>query len=144
MALERGFVLTFDYGELAADLYSSLNSPGTLRCYRRHFASGDPYQHIGQQDITCLVDFTSLMRHGERHGLFTVGFVEQSRFLKNLGFSHFLEDIQNQDLSAARSEFNRLALMTLVDPDEFGNFKVLAQAKGIAQGVKLQGFQAWQ
>ncbi len=141
-ALERGFVLTIDYGELAADLYSSLNSPGTLTCYRRHIASDDPYQHIGQQDITCLVDFTSLMRLGLRNGLSTVGFVEQSRFLKNLGFSHFLEDLQNQGLSAARSEFYRLALMTLVDPDEFGNFKVLAQARGLGPGVKLLGFQA--
>jgi SAM-dependent MidA family methyltransferase len=140
-ALERGFVLTIDYGELADDLYLPLNSSGTLRCFRRHIASGDPYQNIGQQDITCLVDFTSLMRLGDWNRLSTVGFVQQSRFLTNLGFSHFLEELQNRGLSAARTEFNRLALMTLVDPNEFGNFKVLAQAKGVGPDIKLLGFE---
>ena len=72
-ALDRGFILTIDYGQPAADLYSPRNARGTLVCYNRHVVSSDPYQHIGQQDITCQVDFTSLMRIGDRHGLATVG-----------------------------------------------------------------------
>ena len=90
-AFERGFVLTIDYGELAANLYSTPNARGTLVCYRQHTASGDPYRWPGEQDITCQVDFTSLMRLGERHGLSTVGFTTQKVFLENLGFSSLLE-----------------------------------------------------
>ena len=138
--LNRGFVLTIDYGEPAADLYSPRNSQGTLVCYRRHLASGDPYQHVGQQDITCLVDFTSLMRAGEAHGLATVGYVRQSRFLTNLGFYPPLDAVQPQGRSAARTELSRIAMMTLVDPDEYGNFKVLAQAKGVGADIDLLGF----
>ena len=85
-ALERGFVLTIDYGELADDLYSTRNARGTLVCYKQHEISDDPYRHPGLQDITCLVDFTSLRRLGEREGLSTVGYTLQSRFSGEPGF----------------------------------------------------------
>ncbi len=141
LTLNRGFVLTIDYGELANDLYSLRNAQGTLMCYRRHQAGGDPYQHIGQQDITCLVDFTSLMRAGERHRLATVGYSLQSRFLTNLGFYPLLDAAPPPGRSAARTELNRIAMMTLVDPNEYGDFKVLAQVKGVALDTALLGFR---
>ena len=137
--LDRGFVLTIDYGHLATDLYSSQHTQGTLVCYNRHVVSSDPYQHIGQQDITAQVDFTSLMRLGDRHGLATVGYALQSEFLTNLGFSSFLDALQT--LSAARMELGRMAMMTLVDSDEYGDFKVLAQTKGLVSGIGLLGFE---
>jgi len=139
-ALDRGFILTIDYGQLAPDLYSLQNNQGTLVCYHRHVVSSDPYQHIGQQDITCQVDFTSLMRLGDRHGLATVGYTLQRQFLTNLGFSSYLDALQTQGLSAARTALSRMAMMTLVDPEEYGDFKVLAQAKGHGLGLELLGF----
>src|SRR5215510_11232715 len=140
-ALDRGFILTIDYGQLATDLYALQNNQGTLVCYHRHIVSRDPYQHIGQQDITCQVDFTSLMRLGDRHGLATVGYALQRQFLVNLGFSSCLEALQTQGLSAARTALSRMAMMTLVDPEEYGDFKVLAQAKGHGLGIALLGFK---
>lgn len=140
-ALDQGFVLTIDYGERAADLYSPQNAQGTLVCFNRHAIGGDPYRDVGQQDITCQVDFTSLMELGEGHGLDTVGYARQRQFLANLGFQGFLEALETQSLSAARAELSRMAMMTLVDPDEYGDFKVLAQAKGIGPSVQLLGFQ---
>ena len=140
-ALDRGFILTIDYGQLAPDLYSPQNAQGTLVCFNRHVVGSDPYQNIGQQDITCQVDFTSLMRLGDRHGLATVGYALQGQFLNNLGFSSFLGDVQAQGLSAARTELSRMAMMTLVDPEEYGDFKVLAQAKGNGSDGKLLGFE---
>jgi SAM-dependent MidA family methyltransferase len=139
-ALDRGFILTIDYGQLATDLYAHQNNQGTLVCYHRHVVSSDPYQHIGQQDITCQVDFTSLMRLGDRHGLATVGYTLQSQFLTNLGFSSCLDALQTQGLSAARMALSRMAMMALVDPEEYGDFKVLAQAKGHGLGMELLGF----
>jgi SAM-dependent MidA family methyltransferase len=139
-ALDRGFILTIDYGQLATDLYSHQNHQGTLVCYHRHVVSSDPYQHIGHQDMTCQVDFTSLMRLGDRHGLATVGYALQRQFLTNLGFSSFLDALQTQGLSAARTALSRMAMMTLVDPNEYGDFKVLAQAKGHGLGIALLGF----
>jgi SAM-dependent MidA family methyltransferase len=141
-ALDRGFILTIDYGQLATDLYSHQNHQGTLVCYHRHVVSRDPYQHIGHQDMTCQVDFTSLMRLGDRHGLATVGYALQRQFLTNLGFSSCLDALQTQGLSAARTALSRMAMMTLVDPEEYGDFKVLAQAKGNGVGSELLGFES--
>lgn len=140
-ALERGFVLTIDYGELAEDLYSPGNAQGTMVCYRQHKATNDPYRHFGLQDITCHVDFTSLIQLGEQYGLSTVGLTRQSGFLQNLGFSALLEGLRGQSISAARAEFESMALMTLVEPEEYGDFKVLAQAKGVGLGSTLLGFE---
>ena len=139
-ALDRGFILTIDYGQLATDLYSLQNNQGTLVCYHRHVVSRDPYQDIGHQDMTCQVDFTSLMRLGDRHGLATVGYTLQRQFLTNLGFSSCLDALQTQGLSAARTALSRMAMMALVDPEEYGDFKVLAQAKGHGVGIALLGF----
>ena len=139
-ALDRGFVLTIDYGDEAGELYSSENHEGTLVCYQRHIAGNDPYKNVGQQDITCHVDFTSLMRLGEQHGLATVGYIPQRQFLTNLGFSSFLDALDTQGLSAARTTLSRMAMSALVDPEDYGDLKVLAQAKGFSSDVELQGF----
>ncbi len=140
-SLERGFALTIDYGELAEDLYSPRNAEGTLVCFQQHKVSSDPYQYIGQQDITTQVDFTSLMRLGERSGLTTVGYTLQRHFLANLGFDSLLDELHTRDLSDARAQLTRMAMMTLVDPEEYGDFKVLAQAKGLGDEIDLAGFQ---
>ena len=140
-SLDRGFVLTIDYGQSATDLCSPQNAQGTVVCHRRHAVDDNPYRNIGEQDITCQVDFTSLSLVGKRHGLATVGYTTQSRFLANLGFYSFLDAQQPHGRSTARMELSRIAMMTLVDPSEYGDFKVLAQAKGIELSIDLMGFE---
>ena len=140
-SLDRGFVLTIDYGELAKDLYSAQHVGGTLICYNRHTSNANPYQAIGSQDITSLVDFTSLMKAGEERGLSTVGYTLQRYFLANLGFTSFLDSLDAQGLSYARTELSRMAMATLVDPEEYGDFKVLVQSKGIGKNAQLFGLE---
>jgi SAM-dependent MidA family methyltransferase len=81
------------------------------------------------------------MRLGDRHGLATVGYTLQRQFLTNLGFSSCIEALQTQGLSAARMALSRMAMMALVDPEEYGDFRVLAQAKGPGLGSELLGFK---
>ncbi len=139
-SLTRGYVLTIDYGANASELYAPENNPGTLVCYHQHAAHGDPYQNIGQQDITCHVDFTTLMHLGEQQGLATVGYIPQRQFLTNLGFDSYLDALDSEGQSAARTALNRMAMMALVDPLDYGDLKVLAQAKGAGLEAKLMGF----
>jgi SAM-dependent MidA family methyltransferase len=80
------------------------------------------------------------MRLGDRHGLATVGYALQRQFLTNLGFASCLDALQTQGLSTARTALNRIAMMALVDPEEYGDFKVLVQAKGHGVGMDLLGF----
>ena len=96
-ALRRGFVLTFDYGYEAEDLYAPWRSDGTLLCFYRHNPSGDPYARLGRQDITSHVDFTTLRRAGEEAGLQTLGLTSQSDFLSNLGIAEALAPLGEGD-----------------------------------------------
>ena len=138
--LDRGFVLTIDYGQLAADLYSSQNPGGTLRCFRDHLPSDDPYEHLGGQDITADVDFTALMVAGERHGLATVGYSTQRAFLEHLGFDALIEELHDSGLSDARAALREAAMLALVDEEQMGEFKVLVQSAGMPPDIQLSGF----
>ncbi|MFO5490951.1 MAG: class I SAM-dependent methyltransferase, partial [Cuspidothrix sp.] len=58
--LERGYVLTIDYGYHADRYYHPQRWQGTLQCYYQHRHHDNPYINIGRQDITAHVDFTAL------------------------------------------------------------------------------------
>jgi|SRR6266508_2027320 len=137
-ALGRGFVLSFDYGYEAPELYAPWRKDGTLLCFYRHNPSNDPYARIGRQDMTSHVDFTSLRQAGEEVGLKTLGFVSQSEFLANLGI---LEALPPSDGEIALEErlARRRAVTELIDPAGLGRIKVLAQAKGV-ENARLRGF----
>ena len=74
-ALDRGFVITIDYGHEAAELYSPLRRFGTLQTYYRHTDGGSPYQRIGRQDITAHVDFSLLQAGGQAAGLNAIAYM---------------------------------------------------------------------
>ena len=123
--LNRGFVITIDYGHLADDLYSDERYRGTLICYYEHTTSEDPYERVGNQDITSHVNFSSIIEEGIKSGLSTTGFVRQSNFLIALGILNKMNDVQG-DISKL------LTMKNLFLPGGMGDvFKVLIQHKGI-------------
>ena len=138
MMLQRGFVLTIDYGHPSVDLYDIRRSQGTLRCYYRHTLTGNPYQHIGEQDITAHVDFTAVASLGQRYGLEPYPLLSQADFLSNLGLPIFMERLHSEDLGQRERDANRMAMLELARPGGMGDFKVLAQGKGTA-GHRLSG-----
>jgi len=132
--LQRGFVLTIDYGYLADEIYGPGRREGTLLCYFQHQTSKNPYERLGEQDITSHVNFTSLIRKGEEVGLRFTGLVPQYRFLIGLGILGQIETLGKQ-LSELDGLKLRLSLKSLIEP-EMGMgevFKVLVQHKGIDQ-----------
>lgn len=132
--LNRGFVLTIDYGYPAQELYAPHRRHGTLLCYARHQASDNPYQQPGEQDITSHVNFTALMKKGEEVGLRFTGLVSQSRFLIALGLLQEMEAL-NRKMPEPEGMRFRLSLMHLIEPEVgMGEiFKVLIQHKGVNQ-----------
>ena len=123
--LNRGFVITIDYGYLAEDLYSEQRYRGTLMCYYEHTTSENPYERVGSQDITSHVNFSSLMEEGNRCGLSTTGFTRQSNFLIALGILDEMNKVQG-DIGKL------LTIKNLFLPGGMGDvFKVLIQHKGI-------------
>jgi len=124
-ALVRGIAVTIDYGHTAQDLYHAERSDGTLLCYYSQMTSEDPYQRVGEQDMTAHVDFSSLATVGERHGLHVTGFTNQMSFLMGLGVEEMIAELEPES-PAFR------AAIHLLRPDGMGTtFKVLVQHKGI-------------
>ena len=131
-ALDRGYVLTFDYGYAADDLYAGWRADGTLLCFYRHNPSADPYARIGRQDITSHVDFTTIRRSGEDAGLTTLGLTTQAEFLSALGIGEALQPPTGDRPDMEEYFARRRAVTELIDPGSLGRVKVLVQATAAA------------
>jgi SAM-dependent MidA family methyltransferase len=125
---KRGFVLTIDYGYEWDEFFAPHHRDGTLLCYHRHTKNDNPYQHIGEQDITAHVEFTSLIERGQKLGLEPVLFTDQLHFLLQIGESEISEIVER---TAGQISKERQAVHQLLHPELMGRtFKVLVQRKG--------------
>ncbi len=141
-SLQRGYVLTIDYGYTATRYYNTRRLQGTLQCYYQHRHHNNPYINVGEQDITAHVDFTALEQWGQRCGLNLVGFTRQGLFLMSLGLGTRLASHPEQPISQVLQR--REALHQLIEPTGLGGFGVLIQSKGLKETeakVSLQGLQ---
>ncbi len=131
-SLDRGFVFTVDYGHLAAELYSpERRYRGALTTYYRHSQIDAPFRHVGSQDITAQVDFSSAINAGHRNGLELLGFTTQSQFLRCLGLSHMQQRLAQRGLPQNAVEANRAGMLDLGRAGGLGDFKVLVQGKEV-------------
>lgn len=131
--IEQGFVLTIDYGYPVEELYAPHRRAGTLMCYHRHRADDNPYDRVGEKDITAHIDFTALQKAGSEVGLETLWFGEQYRFLLGLGFFEELVRLEAAAANEKEARALRLTLKNLIMPDAgMGEtFKVLVQGKNV-------------
>ena len=137
--LERGFVLTIDYGHEAADLFDAHHMAGTVLAYANHRATEDLYAAPGQQDLTAHVNFSALRLWGGRSGLEALGLVSQTAFLLAVGQGNDFADLYEEGMDEAERVRARLQLKTLIFPEGMGErFQVLIQKKGL-ESTKLSG-----
>lgn len=130
-----GFIVTIDYGYPAWDYYSEDRNRGTLLCYYQHQVNENPYQNIGEQDLTAHVNFSALKKWGEEMGMQTLGFCTQGAYLVSLGI-----DAVISELGYSEDAFELAKIKGLILPQGMGeSHKVLIQSKGIA-APKLSGF----
>ena len=136
--LDRGVVITIDYGHVARDYFAPERKNGTLLGYHRHTVSTNPYTRVGEQDLTAHVNFSSLAHTGEQAGLTTTGLTNLQHFLMSLGIEELVEGC-DQESEAVR------AAARLLRPHGMGTtFKVLMQHKGIVvptlRGLRHRAF----
>ena len=140
--LQRGYLLTIDYGYEADRYYSPSRSQGTLQCYTRHAHHDDPLVNIGQQDITAHVDFTTLQIQGKQSGLVTLGQVPQALFLMALGLGDRLAALATDEYPTGdqlRTLLRRRdSLQRLMDPLGLCNFGELVQCKSAIAADALE------
>ncbi len=134
--LQRGYLLTIDYGHPAHRYYNPRRREGTLQCYYRHRYHNNPYINVGRQDLTAHVNFTALEKQGELCGLDVVGFTQQALFLMALGLGDRIAALSTTVLDVATLLRRREALHRAIDPMGLGGFGVLVQSKGLREEEK--------
>ena len=136
--LARGAVLWIDYGLPRAQYYLPERRDGTLVCHYRHRMSGNPFAHVGLQDITAWVDFTRVAEASRDAGLDVAGFTTQAHFLAGLQIDREMQFAAGGDenlFARLGSEARQLLL-----PGEMGErFKVMACLR--AMDIPLSGFK---
>lgn len=129
--LERGFVVTVDYGAEAEELYDpALRPEGTLRGFSRHGFVDDLLAEPGEYDLTATVNWTQIKREGEKLGLNVIDFASQDKFLLNAGL---LDQLQYQ-LEHAESAAEEVSLTTgaremILPGGMASSFQVLVQKR---------------
>lgn len=128
--LERGFVITVDYGAEAHDLYSKVRPAGTLRAFQKHQFMENLLANPGSQDITATVDWTHVKRVGEQAGLKTIELERQDRFLIREGLLEELEQRVDEALDDAERLRLRTSAREMILPSGMAaSFQVLVQEK---------------
>jgi SAM-dependent MidA family methyltransferase len=128
--LQRGIVLTVDYGQAGEDRYAPHRADGTLLAYRNHKRFNDPLPEPGLRDITAQVDFTTLAAEARSIGFGLLGYSDQHHFLVGTAepWLRSLGDLSAKS-DAARGDLK--ALQTLLNPGTMGmQFKAIAFGKG--------------
>jgi SAM-dependent MidA family methyltransferase len=141
--LQRGYVITIDYGRSAAEFQ------GAVQVRARHRNLDSPFEQIGHADITMKVDWPSIAERAEAKGLRVAGFTDQHHFLigiiSELGGGGSLEPpAANWGQSPLPdSPKTKRELQTLLHPEMLGRaFQVLALSKNVDPAApKLAGFK---
>jgi SAM-dependent MidA family methyltransferase len=121
-AVDRGFLLTLDYGDLVELLWNADRRRGTLRAFRQHRLVDEVLDVPGEQDLTASVNFTALIEYGKDFGLEPTLYQRQVDFLTGHGLLARIAGI-----SDLRS---RLAAKQLLVPGGVSdNFRVLVQRR---------------
>lgn len=141
--VERGVILSIDYGYQTAELFDPARVGGTLLAYHRHQWNDELFERVGEQDLTSHVDFGALARLGRRWSLEPVFGTTQRNFLLRLGLADEVERRVASALTPGKRWQTRLNLSELVRPDGLGRLKVLAQARGLDR-ARLAGLAAFE
>lgn len=139
--LARGYLVLIDYGYPAAQLYGQSRLRGTLRAFRGHHVSDDPFRAVGGQDLTAHVDLTTVEREATESGLTLLGRTTQAEFLIGLGLGDLLAaaqaDARVDDLPGLLAA--RTAAARFIDPGALGGFAVLVFGRGVQAEPALRG-----
>ena len=127
----RTLMITIDYGDLAGRLYSADRHSGTLRCFRQHMISDNPFSDPGRWDITASVNFSMLIESGEELGFKPQKLMPLARYLSSLGLlERVAEQVQSRSELTPRERLKMMQSKQLFVEQGFGaSFKVLVTYK---------------
>jgi SAM-dependent MidA family methyltransferase len=129
-ALDKGYIITVDYGAQAAELYQDNHRRlGTVRAFRQHRFADNPLDSPGLQDITSTVNWTHLQHAGQKCGLETLSLERQDSFLLRAGLLEQLQLLAVESASEADAVVMRTSAREMILPGSMSNsFQVLIQS----------------
>jgi SAM-dependent MidA family methyltransferase len=140
--LARGVVVLVDYAAEPGELHGAVRPSGTLRAFARHAVGGDPYRHVGRQDLTATVDLAAVRAAAARAGLEPVGETTQAELLATVATGELTSAaLRRPGASLQDALLLRSALARLLDPRGMGGFRVLVFGRGLAPGTELPGLR---
>jgi SAM-dependent MidA family methyltransferase len=138
--LRRGFLLAVDYGYSRAEYYAPQRSTGTLMCYHQHTRILNPFEHVGECDMTAHVEFTSLCEEGILCGLSLDGYTDQHHFMVGAGKDQ-LDGMEGAHHDPVKAKTLR-CFNTLMHPANMGlAFKFLVMSKGVPNASAISGLE---
>jgi len=138
--LERGFMITIDYGFARSAFRESLQ----IRARHRHLDS--PFEQIGHADISIHINWTDIAQRAEANGLHIAGFTDQHHFLTGIISELGRGGSPNRPGDWGQSPLpwtdSARDLQTLLHPEMLGRaFHVLALSKDVDVVDGLSGFK---
>ncbi|HUP44867.1 MAG TPA: SAM-dependent methyltransferase [Thermoanaerobaculia bacterium] len=138
----RGVLVTFDYGYREKQLFDPrVRRFGTAAAYRQQRVTRDLLAAPGLHDLTAHINFSDLIRAGEREGLRTLYFDRQAKFLLALGAAEheLLRPIHDVPVASVEEGLETLQrredARRLLLPDGIGDdLRVLVQEKNGGAG----------
>lgn len=129
--LQKGFVVTVDYGYTVEEWMEPARAKGSLRGYYQHKMIENVLMNPGEIDITSHIHFDWLCEKGKQLGLNFIMKLRQDEFLLKTGILKELEDHFDSNPFSEVSRRNR-AIRSLIMPSGMSTyFHVLIQQKGL-------------
>lgn len=126
-----GVALMIDYGKSGAEYYAPTHTQGHLRAHARHIAHDGFLEKLGEQDLTCHVDFSLIYRAIADNGGQLEGYCTQGKWLLELGILDLANSLIAKTSDRPTIELNQ-ALNMLVNQSDMGeSFKVICWSAGM-------------
>lgn len=134
--MDRGIVVTVDYGYTDEEWQEPARREGSLRGYYKHKMLNNVLSHPGEMDITSHVRFDTLVKLGEKAGLENIAMVRQDEFFLGIGILEMLAENYDPNPFSEMGKRNR-AIRNLVLPGGISSFfHVVLQQKGLQLSEK--------
>ncbi|MBE4907958.1 SAM-dependent methyltransferase [Bacillus luteolus] len=130
--LNKGIVITVDYGYTNEEWKLPEHSKGSLRGYYKHQLVESALEHPGEMDLTTHIHFDSLVTAGEKSGLNYVTKLRQDRFLLAAGILDYLQEHHDTNPFSEKSKQNRALRSLIMEGSMSAAFHVVIQEKNIS------------
>ncbi len=127
--MTRGRIVIIDYGHEAEEYAAEHRMLGTLMCYSHHQTNTNPYNRIGEQDITSHVPFTFIRHAAEESGFQVASYMTQKQFLIENGVMDMLQNHNSTDPFSKEARMNRAIRQLLLSDQMSEAFKVMVLDK---------------